>query len=153
MRAPLYGNGICTRVDCVSLGIVVNRDAERFYDEGSWPKRYAPFGGGWWLNSGTNCGYSIIDSKAIGHFYAAGFHGAQANTVGNWPASWGWTRKNLPIPSRSITRACQPGHLIIPCLMTALPKPDAGENPLGAPLTRRPTGYALRPGITFYLRA
>ncbi|ESC84242.1 tricarballylate dehydrogenase [Salmonella enterica subsp. enterica serovar Newport str. WA_14881] len=29
-RAPLYDGGICTRVDCVSLGIVVNRDAERF---------------------------------------------------------------------------------------------------------------------------
>lgn len=28
--APLYDGGICTRVDCVSLGIVVNRDAERF---------------------------------------------------------------------------------------------------------------------------
>jgi tricarballylate dehydrogenase len=40
-RAPLYDGGICTRVDCVSLGIVVNRDARRFYDEGEdfWPKR------------------------------------------------------------------------------------------------------------------
>ena len=26
-RAPLYDGGICTRIDCVSLGIVVNRDA------------------------------------------------------------------------------------------------------------------------------
>ncbi len=44
--APLYDGGICTRVDCVSLGIVVNRDAERFYDEGEdfWPKRYAIWG-------------------------------------------------------------------------------------------------------------
>ena len=42
-RAPLYDGGICTRVDCVSLGIVVNRHAQRFYDEGEdfWPKRYA----------------------------------------------------------------------------------------------------------------
>ncbi|MFO0002151.1 MAG: FAD-binding dehydrogenase, partial [bacterium] len=28
-RAPLYDGGICTRVDCVSLGIVVNRHAQR----------------------------------------------------------------------------------------------------------------------------
>ena len=28
-RAPLYDGGICARVDCVSLGIVVNRDGER----------------------------------------------------------------------------------------------------------------------------
>ncbi len=26
-RAPLYDGGICTRIDCVSLGVVVNRDA------------------------------------------------------------------------------------------------------------------------------
>ena len=45
-RAPLYDGGICTRIDCVSLGVVVNRDAERFYDEGEdfWPKRYAIWG-------------------------------------------------------------------------------------------------------------
>ena len=28
-RAPLYDGGICTRIDCVSLGIVVNNKAER----------------------------------------------------------------------------------------------------------------------------
>ena len=45
-RAPLYDGGICTRIDCVSLGVVVNREAERFYDEGEdfWPKRYAIWG-------------------------------------------------------------------------------------------------------------
>ena len=51
-RAPLYDGGICTRIDCVSLGVVVNRDAVRFYDEGEdfWPKRYAS-GAGWWRSS------------------------------------------------------------------------------------------------------
>src|SRR3546814_8853966 len=45
-RAPKYDGGICTRVDCVSLGIVVNTHAQRFYDEGEdfWPKRYAIWG-------------------------------------------------------------------------------------------------------------
>src|SRR5690606_10760531 len=45
-RAPLYDGGICTRVDCVSLGIVVNREGERFYEDGAdfWPKRYAILG-------------------------------------------------------------------------------------------------------------
>lgn len=33
-RAPLYDGGICTRIDCVSLGVVVNREAERFYEIG-----------------------------------------------------------------------------------------------------------------------
>ncbi len=45
-RAPKFDGGIVTRLDCVPLGIVVNRDGERFYDEGEdlWPKRYAIWG-------------------------------------------------------------------------------------------------------------
>ncbi len=45
-RAPLYDGGIVTRVDAVTLGVMVNRDAVRFYDEGEdfWPKRYAIWG-------------------------------------------------------------------------------------------------------------
>ena len=45
-RAPKYDGGIITRLDCVVFGIVVNRNAERFYDEGEdiWPKRYAIWG-------------------------------------------------------------------------------------------------------------
>src|SRR6188508_1766466 len=42
-RAPKFDGGIVTRLDSVPLGIVVNRHADRFYDEGEdyWPKRYA----------------------------------------------------------------------------------------------------------------
>src|SRR5271157_5296904 len=45
-RAPRFDGGIITRLDCVVFGIVVNRNAERFYDEGEdiWPKRYAIWG-------------------------------------------------------------------------------------------------------------
>lgn len=45
-RAPKYDGGIITRLDCVVFGIVVNKNAERFYDEGEdiWPKRYAIWG-------------------------------------------------------------------------------------------------------------
>ncbi|WP_321337281.1 FAD-dependent tricarballylate dehydrogenase TcuA [Breoghania sp.] len=45
-RAPRYDGGIITRLDCVVFGIVVNRKARRFYDEGEdiWPKRYAIWG-------------------------------------------------------------------------------------------------------------
>jgi tricarballylate dehydrogenase len=45
-RAPKFDGGIITRLDCVVFGIVVNRRAERFYDEGEdvWPKRYAIWG-------------------------------------------------------------------------------------------------------------
>jgi len=45
-RAPKYDGGIITRHDSVIFGIVVNRHAQRFYDEGEdiWPKRYAIWG-------------------------------------------------------------------------------------------------------------
>ena len=38
-RAPKFDGGIVTRLDVVPFGIVVNRDARRFYDEGQdiWP--------------------------------------------------------------------------------------------------------------------
>jgi tricarballylate dehydrogenase len=45
-RAPKFDGGIITRHDSVVFGIVVNKDAARFYDEGEdiWPKRYAIWG-------------------------------------------------------------------------------------------------------------
>jgi tricarballylate dehydrogenase len=45
-RAPKFDGGIITRLDCVVFGIVVNKYAQRFYDEGEdiWPKRYAIWG-------------------------------------------------------------------------------------------------------------
>jgi tricarballylate dehydrogenase len=45
-RAPKFDGGIITRHDSVVFGIVVNREAQRFYDEGEdiWPKRYAIWG-------------------------------------------------------------------------------------------------------------
>ena len=72
-RSPKFDGGIVTRVDCVSLGIVVNRHAQRFYDEGEdfWPKRYAIWGR---LVAGQpdQIAYSIIDSKADRQVHAAG---------------------------------------------------------------------------------
>jgi tricarballylate dehydrogenase len=81
-RAPLYDGGICTRVDCVSLGIMVNRNGERFYDEGEdfWPKRYAIWGRLVAMQPGQ-IGYSIIDSKAIGRFMPPVFPGVKADTL------------------------------------------------------------------------
>ena len=45
-RAPKFDGGIITRHDSVVFGIVVNKHAARFYDEGEdiWPKRYAIWG-------------------------------------------------------------------------------------------------------------
>ena len=81
-RAPLYDGGICTRIDCVSLGVVVNRDAERFYDEGEdfWPKRYAIWGRLVAQQPGQQA-WSIIDAKAVGRFMPPVFLGTRAETL------------------------------------------------------------------------
>src|SRR4051794_24822490 len=81
-RAPLYDGGICTRIDCVSLGIVVNREAERFYDEGEdfWPKRYAIWGRLVAQQPGQ-IAYPIIDAKAIGRFMPPVFPGTKTESL------------------------------------------------------------------------
>lgn len=68
-RTPKYDGGIASRVDCVSLGIVVNRFGKRFYDEGEdfWPKRYAIWGR-LVANQDGQIAYSITDSK-VQHAY------------------------------------------------------------------------------------
>ncbi len=60
-RAPLYDGGICTRIDCVSLGIVVNQKAQRFADEGEdFGPSATPFGAAWWP---SNRGRSLTPSS------------------------------------------------------------------------------------------
>ncbi|HXN15285.1 MAG TPA: FAD-dependent tricarballylate dehydrogenase TcuA [Usitatibacter sp.] len=81
-RAPKFDGGIVTRVDCVSLGIVVNRAGERFYDEGEdfWPKRYAIWGR---LVSAQpdQIAYAIIDAKAMGKFIPPVYAPIKAQSV------------------------------------------------------------------------
>ena len=68
-RAPKFDAGIVSRVDCVSLGIVVNKEAKRFYDEGEnfWPKRYAIWGR-LIAAQPDQIAYAIIDKKSHGLF-------------------------------------------------------------------------------------
>lgn len=68
-RAPKFDAGIVSRVDCVSLGIVVNKEAKRFYDEGEdfWPKRYAIWGR-LIAAQPDQIAYAIIDKKSGGLF-------------------------------------------------------------------------------------
>ncbi len=64
-RAPKFDGGIVTRLDCVPFSIVVNKHAERFYDEGEdvWPKRYAIWGR-LVAQQPDQVAYSIIDSRS-----------------------------------------------------------------------------------------
>jgi tricarballylate dehydrogenase len=68
-RGPQFDGGIVTRLDSIPFGIVVNREARRFSDEGAdfWPKRYASWGGLIARQPGQVC-YSIVDSKMMSAF-------------------------------------------------------------------------------------
>jgi tricarballylate dehydrogenase len=65
-RSPQFDGGISTRLDSVPFSIVVNRNGERFYDEGEdvWPKRYAIWGRLIAQQPGQ-IAYSICDSRAF----------------------------------------------------------------------------------------
>ena len=151
-RAPLYDGGICTRIDCVSLGIVVNKHAQRFYDEGEdfWPKRYAIWGRLVAQQPGQ-VGFSVIDSKAVGRFMPPVFPGAKADTLEGLARQLGLDEQTFVRTVRDYNAACRVGtfdHTVLDDCHTD------GVNPAkthwALPLDKPPFyGYALKPGITF----
>jgi len=151
-RAPLYDGGICTRIDCVSLGVVVNRDAERFYDEGEdfWPKRYAIWGRLVAQQPGQ-IGYSIIDSKAIGRFMPPVFPGEKADTLAELARKLDLPEARLMETLTRYNEACRVGtfdHTALDDCHTdgVAPPKTHWARPIDTPPYY---GYALRPGITF----
>ena len=151
-RAPLYDGGICTRIDCVSLGIVVNRDALRFYDEGEdfWPKRYAIWGRLVAQQPGQ-IGYSIIDAKAIGRFMPPVFPGTKADSLAELAQALGLNAATFVDTVETFNRACRIGtfdHTVLDdCHTQGL---SLAKTHWALPIDKSPFyGYALRPGITF----
>ncbi|MFO1329969.1 MAG: FAD-dependent tricarballylate dehydrogenase TcuA [Rubrivivax sp.] len=151
-RAPLYDGGICTRVDCVSLGIVVNRDGERFYDEGEdfWPKRYAIWGRLTALQPGQ-VAHSVIDAKAVGRFMPPVFDGARADTLEALAAQLQLPVERFVQTVRAFNAACRPGtfdHAVLDdCATEGLAPP---KTHWARPIDTPPFfGYTLRPGVTF----
>jgi tricarballylate dehydrogenase len=151
-RAPLYDGGICTRIDCVSLGVVVNTRAQRFYDEGEdfWPKRYAIWGRLVAQQPGQTA-YSIIDSKAIGRFMPPVFEGVQAATLPELANKIGLPVETFMQTLNDYNQACRIGtfdHTVLDDCHTE------GVTPAKTHWARTiDTGpfyaYAVRPGVTF----
>ena len=151
-RAPLYDGGICTRIDCVSLGIVVNRDAQRFYDEGEdfWPKRYAIWGRLVAQQPGQ-IGYSIIDAKAIGRFMPPVFPGTRAESLPDLARQLGLEPDTFVRTVADYNAACRAGTFnhteLDDCHTEGLaPAKTHWARPIDTPPFY---GYPLRPGVTF----
>jgi tricarballylate dehydrogenase len=151
-RAPQYDGGICTRVDCVSLGIMVNKNAVRFYDEGEdfWPKRYAIWGRLVALQLGQ-IGYSIIDSKAIGRFMPPVFPGIKSNSLPDLARQLGLDERAFMKTVGDYNAACRVGtfnHAVLDDCHTEGLTP--AKTHWAQPIDTAPFyAYALRPGITF----
>ncbi len=151
-RAPLYDGGICTRIDCVSLGVVVNREAERFYDEGEdfWPKRYAIWGRLVAQQPGQ-IAWSIIDAKALGRFMPPVFPGTQADSLPELARALGLDEQRFMQTLGAYNAACRTGtfdHTSLDNCRTEGLQP--AKTHWARPLDTAPFyGYAVRPGVTF----
>jgi len=151
-RSPKFDGGIVTRVDAVSLGIVVNAEANRFYDEGEdfWPKRYAIWGR---LVAGQpgQIAYSIIDSKSMGRFMPPVFPPVQARSLAELAKALALDPAGLERTVADFNAAVRPGtfdHTIFDdCRTEGLEPPKTHW----ARAIDTPPFYAypLRPGITF----
>jgi tricarballylate dehydrogenase len=151
-RAPLYDGGICTRIDCVSLGVVVNQEAKRFYDEGEdfWPKRYAIWGRLVAKQPGQ-VAYSIIDAKAVGRFMPPVFPGVRADSLPALARALKLDESEFMQTVNAYNAACRPGTFdhtkLDNCRTDGLAPP---KTHWALPLDTPPfLGYAVRPGVTF----
>ena len=151
-RAPLYDGGIVTRVDAVSLGVMVNSEARRFYDEGEdfWPKRYAIWGR-LVAQQPNQIGYCIIDSKAVGRFMPPVFPGVKAQSLPELARALKLDESTFMQTLNDFNAACRVGtfdHTVMDDCHTENLSPP--KTHWARPIDTAPFyGYALRPGITF----
>src|SRR6476659_601620 len=82
-RAPKFDGGIITRHDSVVFGIVVNKHAQRFYDEGEdiWPKRYAIWGR-LVAAQPDQIAYIVFDASSLKLFMPSCFPPIEAQSIG-----------------------------------------------------------------------
>jgi tricarballylate dehydrogenase len=151
-RAPKFDGGIATRLDCVPFSIVVNRDGQRFYDEGEdfWPKRYAIWGRLVAQQPGQ-IGYAIIDSKSTELFMPSVFPAVAADSIAGLAASFGLDGAALERTVGDFNAAVRPGsfdsRVLDDCRTEGLSPPKTHwARPIDTPPFY---GYPLRPGITF----
>ena len=151
-RAPKYDGGIASRIDGVPFGIVLNRDAERFYDEGEdfWPKRYAIWGR---LVAGQpdQIGYAILDSVGVSRFMPSVFTPIRDDSIEGLADQLGLDSAATRAAVDRFNAACPEG-LIDQSVLDG--KATSGLSPektnWAAPIAVPPYyGFPLRPGITF----
>ncbi|MCL4411253.1 FAD-dependent tricarballylate dehydrogenase TcuA [Candidatus Marsarchaeota archaeon] len=151
-RSPQFDGGIVTRIDSIPIGVVVNKKAKRFYDEGEdiWPKRYAIWGHLIARQPGQ-IAYSIFDSTMTGGFLPPIYPPYSADTIEGLASKLGLDADALNLTIEAYNRASIP--------YAGKPKSDfdlhtnrilPAKSHWALPISKSPF-YAipLKPGITF----
>ncbi len=134
------------------FSIVVNRVAERFYDEGEdfWPKRYAIWGR-LVAAQPDQIAYAILDSKAVELFMPSIFPPETSETIEGLAEKLGLDPAGLRATVDAFNAACREGAFD-PATHDGLattgltPEKTNWARPVSQPPFH---GYPLRPGITF----
>ena len=151
-RAPKFDGGIITRLDCVVFGIVVNRHAQRFYDEGEdvWPKRYAIWGR-LVAQQPDQIAYIIFDAPSLDMFMPSLYPAIPAASIGELATKLDLDPGTLQSTVDNFNAAVRPGkfdYTILDDCRTegiAPPKSHWARRIETAPFY----AYPVRPGITF----
>ncbi|HSF95529.1 MAG TPA: FAD-dependent tricarballylate dehydrogenase TcuA [Thermohalobaculum sp.] len=152
-RGPKFDGGIATRLDSVPFSIVVNKAAQRFYDEGEdfWPKRYAIWGR-LVAKQPDQIAYSIIDAKAEDLFLPSLYPPIRSDSIEGLAGKLGLDAKALKATVDAYNAACAAegpfDTKVHDGRRTTGLAPD--KTNWARPIDRPPyTGFPLRPGITF----
>lgn len=151
-RAPKFDGGIITRLDCVVFGVVVNKNAKRFYDEGEdfWPKRYAIWGR-LVAQQPDQIAYIVFDASSLKMFMPSLYPPIKGDSISDLASKLGLDPAMLEQTVSEFNTAVRPGsfdHTVLDDCRTE------GLTPPKTHWARRiETGpfyaYPVRPGITF----
>ncbi len=152
-RSPKFDGGIATRLDSVPFSIMVNRDAQRFYDEGEdfWPKRYAIWGR-LIAKQPNQIAYSIIDAKAETLFMPSIYPPIKSETIEGLAGALGLDPKALRATVNAYNAACSADGPFEPKIHDGRRTQGLAQDKTNwaRPIDTPPfTGFPLRPGITF----
>ncbi|WP_287759108.1 FAD-dependent tricarballylate dehydrogenase TcuA [Acidiphilium sp.] len=151
-RAPRFDGGIITRLDCVVFGVVLNANAERFYDEGEdfWPRRYAIWGRLVAAQPGQ-IAYIVFDSRSLPLFMPSLYPPVQAHDLHTLATRLDLDPQRFEATLAAFNDAVREGHfdhtVLDDCHTEGLSPPKSHW----ARRIEQPPFYAypVRPGITF----
>jgi tricarballylate dehydrogenase len=151
-RAPKFDGGIITRLDCVVFGVVVNKNAQRFYDEGEdfWPKRYAIWGR-LVADQPDQIAYIVFDARSLEMFMPSPYPPIKADSIAELADKLGLPQDAFVETINTFNGSVREGtfdHTVLDdCRTEGLdpPKSHWARRIDQAPFY----AYPVRPGITF----